>query len=146
NIGITPNVQNLSYAYYGAFITNYPPCLGPLVPGTMTGPMFTDGAWGFMPGGQYIFTDPVGQQDADASYWDSNWNCWQSPNASFTAPNGQTIAPQFQEGFNVGQPPITQPNDSFSQEWAAIDGKGTGEATAQPTIANLQANMKTVAG
>jgi hypothetical protein len=64
----------------------------------------------------------------------------------FKAPNGQTIAPQFQDGFSVGQPPITQPADSFSQKWAAVDGKGTGEATPTPTAAELNADLKTVTG
>jgi Tfp pilus assembly protein PilX len=145
NIPITAGV-NMNASYYGAFITNYAPCLGPLVPGTMTGPMFTDGAWGFMPGGGYIFTDPVGQQDPDASYFDWNWNCWQSPNASFSAPDGAIIAPQFQGGFQVNQPKINQPSDSFSQMWATVDGKGQGEATAQPQISDLQANMRTMTG
>jgi hypothetical protein len=144
------------FSYFGAFVDNYPPCLGPLVPGTMTGPMFTNGAWGFMPGGSYIFTDPVGQADPTASYWDSSWNCYQSPNSSFTAPNGQTIAPQFQGGFQVGQPPIAQPANDFSQKWATLDGVGCGENNGnscadpttppplQPTSAQMNAVLRDV--
>ncbi len=59
----------VSMAAFGAFIDQYPPCLGPLVPGIMTGPMFTNGSWQFMTGGAYIFTDPVGQANANADYW-----------------------------------------------------------------------------
>jgi Tfp pilus assembly protein PilX len=144
NVSGTPSTWNPSFAYWGAFITNYPPCLGPLVPGTMTGPMFTNGAWGFMTGGTYIFTDPVGQANANASYW-VNWNCYQSPASSFTA-NGQTIAPQFQAGFQVGQSPIPQPANSYSQKWAAVDGMGVGETNPNPTNADLHASLKTVSG
>lgn len=144
NVSGTPSTYSESFAIYGAFITNYPACLGALVPGTMTGPMFTDGEWGFESGGSYIFTDAVGQSNADASYF-VNGTCYQSPNSSYTK-SGTTIAPQFQDGFNVGQASITQPSNSYSQEWAAVDGKGTGEATSSPTNANLNAVMKTVTG
>lgn len=144
NVSGVPSSWSPSFAYYGAFITNYPPCLGPLVPGTMTGPMFTNGAWGFMTGGTYIFTDPVGQADPQASYW-VNWNCYQSAASSFTT-DGQTVAPQFQGGFSVAQNPLPQPSDSYSQKWAAVDGKGMGEADATPTNADLNANLKTVSG
>lgn len=158
NVSITQPTFSPSFAYFGAYVQNYPPCLGPLVPGTMTGPMFTNGEWGFMPGGSYIFTDPVGQQNATASYFDSNWNCYQSGNASFTAPNGQVIAPQFQQGFQVGQPPIPPPPNDFSQKWAALDGMGCGENNGNscanpasppvnaPTAAQMSADLKDING
>jgi len=158
NVSGIPATWSPSLAYYGAFITNYPPCLGPLVPGTMTGPMFTNGAWGFMPGGTYIFTDPVGQAYPTASYFDSSWHCYQSAASSFTAPNGQTIAPQFQAGFNVNQTPIPQPANSYSQKWAVLDGMGCGEnngnsctnptspAPLQPTPAQMNAMLKNITG
>ena len=60
-----------SFAKWGAFITNFAACQGPLVPGTMTGPFFTDGQWNFgnfsNPG--YTFTDSVGQVGANVSWW-----------------------------------------------------------------------------
>ena len=132
----TPATSLEAFSIYGAFVSNWNPCtLGWLVPGTMTGTMFTNGSWGFGPGGTYIFTDPVGQADvaqvassgydAGASYWGS-WGCTQSPASSFTK-SGQTVAPQFQDGFSVGQKAINQPTDSFSQKWAALDGAGCGE-------------------
>jgi hypothetical protein len=114
----------------------------------MTGPMFTNGAWGFMPGGQYIFTDPVGQADPTASYFDYSWNCYQSPNPSFSV-NGQTIAPQFQGGFNVNQPTIPLPPNDFSQKEAVLDGNGLScvGATGQcPTNAQMNAVLKDVNG
>ncbi len=51
---ITMNVTGLqatnavSFAYFGGFVDKYPACIGPLVPGTMTGPMFTNDSWEFM--------------------------------------------------------------------------------------------------
>jgi hypothetical protein len=120
-----PAIANAAYSIFGAFITNWDPCtLGWLVPGTMTGTMFTDGSWGFGPGGAYIFTDPVGQVDPNASYWLNG--CTQSPTSSYSS-GGQTVAPQFQDGFALSQSPIAQPTDSFSQAWAALDGAGCGE-------------------
>jgi Tfp pilus assembly protein PilX len=122
----TPPTSSTPFSIYGAFVTNWNPCtLGWLVPGTMTGTMFTDGSWGFGGGGTYIFTDPVGQADPDASYWVDGCNL--SPNSSYTAPDGETVSPQFQDGFQVNQTPITQPANQFSQEWAVLDGTGCGE-------------------
>jgi hypothetical protein len=144
NVFGLPASSNRSFAYYGAFIDNYPPCLGPLVPGTMTGPMFTNGAWGFMTGGSYIFTDPIGQHQANASYW-VNWTCYQAATSSYTH-GGVTVAPQFQAGFSVGQDAITPPPNSYSQKWAAVDGVGRGEANPNPNNADLNAKLKNISG
>ena len=93
----------------------------------MTGPMFTNGAWQFMPGGAYIFTDPVGQQNAKADYWFGG-TCIQSPTSSYTY-GGQTIRPTFQGGLNLGQPAVPMPTNSFSQKWAVLDSMGCGEGS-----------------
>jgi Tfp pilus assembly protein PilX len=148
----TPAVTNASFSIFGAFITNWNPCsLGWLVPGTMTGTMFTDGSWGFGGGGGYIFTDPVGQADDNASFWVDG--CWQSPTSNFTAPDGEVSAPNFQDGFATGQSPISQPTDSFSQQWAALDGVGCGEDSttcggangpAVPTNAQMNGALKNI--
>jgi hypothetical protein len=152
SVGGIPAIYNAAYSIFGAFITNWSPCsLGWLVPGTMTGTMFTDGSWGFGGGGGYLFTDPVGQADANASYWIDG--CWQEPTSSFTAPDGEVAAPTFQDGFSVGQNPISQPNDSFSQQWAVLDGVGCGEDSttcggastpAVPTAAQMHADLQTI--
>jgi Tfp pilus assembly protein PilX len=145
NIPITAGV-NENAAYYGAFITNYAQCLGALVPGTMTGPMFTDGSWGFETGGQYIFTDAVGQVNPTASFFDSR-GCNQSATSPFVDPHThEVVAPTFQGGFQVNQPKINQPADSFSQMWAAVDGLGQGEADPSPTQNDLSGALKTVGG
>jgi Tfp pilus assembly protein PilX len=132
--------NNVSFAYFGGFVDQWAPCtLGWLTPGTMTGPMFTNDAWEFGPGGSapYIFTDPIGQHDADADYWTNN-GCVQSPTASYGTP-GNMIAPTFEAGLNLGQPKVPLPTDAFSQQWAVVDGKGNtaSDLLAAPTNAQL---------
>ena len=146
NVSGTPPFYNASYSIFGAFITNYAPCLGPLVPGTMTGHDVHQRGMGFYAWGDLYLYGPGWTSDKTASYWDSNWNCYQSPNSSFTAPNGQTIAPQFQDGFQVNQTPITQPANSYSQKWAAVDGWARARHDASPTNADLNADLKDVTG
>ncbi len=148
----TSTTTTTSFAAFGAFVNNYPPCLGALIPGTMSGPMFTNGAWQFMTGGAYIFTDPVGQANAKADYWFGS-QCIQSATSSYTK-NGQTINPAFQGGLNLGQAPVNLPPNDFSQRWAVLDGKGCGEGGTtcgsstppNPTAANLNAVLRDVNG
>jgi Tfp pilus assembly protein PilX len=151
-----PETTTVSFANFGGWVGSYPVCLGPLVPGTMTGPMFTNDAWEFMTGGAYIFTDPVGQHNPDADFW-FGWNCIKSPTSSYKY-RSQLIAPTFEGNppFSLGQPLQASPTDSFSQEWAVIDGKGCGEgsnvcgspSTPWPPItpAILNANLENAAG
>jgi Tfp pilus assembly protein PilX len=121
----TTQQAQVSFASFGIFIDQFNQCKGPLVPGTMTGPVFTNGSWNFGTGGNYIYTDPVGQHNANASYWFGG-TCKQSPTNSYTY-NGQTIKPTFQSGFNMNQPVVDLPANDFSQQWAVMDGKGCGE-------------------
>jgi len=82
----------------------------------MTGPTFTNGAWQFTTG-SYIFTDPVGQANANADYW-FGATCIQSPTSSYTLASkkgSQTIKPTFQGGFNLGQTAVALPPNDFSQ-------------------------------
>jgi Tfp pilus assembly protein PilX len=133
---------NVSFAAFGGFVDHYPQCLGPLVPGTMTGPMFTNGAWEFMTGGDYIFTDPVGQADANADYW-VDWNCFQSPTTSYSYDH-QIVKPTFQGGFNMNQPRVPLPSNDFSQKRAVLDGQGLN--TTAPTNADLNTALKNISG
>lgn len=142
NITGATATTSVNFAAFGGFVDQYPQCLGPLVPGTMTGPMFTNGAWEFMTGGAYIFTDTVGQADANADYW-FNWQCNPSPTTSMTK-NGQTIAPTFQGGYNLGQPKLPLPPNDFSQKRAVLDGLGVN--VASPTNAEMNAGLKNIAG
>jgi PilX N-terminal len=118
-----------SFAKWGAFITNFSDCQGPLVPGTMTGPFFTDGQWNFgndsNPG--YTFTGTVGQVGANVSWWPNGNQCQDSA----TAPNGFN-QPVFQKGLSLSQAQITPPTDSYSQAEAVLDGKGDPPCTSLP--------------
>lgn len=149
----------VSFAAFGGFINNYPACSAPLVPGTMTGMMATNGQWQFYTGGPYIFTDLVTQENPDFGYWFGG-SCIQSTQPSYKS-GGQTIKPTFQgspsPGYELNQQPIAMPPNEFSQEWAALDGKGCGEgsnvcgntsspAPPQPTDANLNSDLKNVSG
>ena len=132
--------RSVSFAYFGGFVDVYPGGFGPLVPGTMTGPMFSNNAWEFMAAippwtAPYIFTDPVGQNWADAYWWDKSWNWHLSPGTSYGS-GSNLIAPNFQQGFNVSQPAVPLPTNSFNQEEAVIDGNGTLYSSA-PTTAQL---------
>jgi len=147
NIAGVAATSNTSFAAYGCFLDQWPPCtLGWLVPGYMTGPMFTNGSWQFGTGGSYIFTDPVGQANANASFWFGG-NCIQSPTSSYMS-GGQLIKPTFEGSppFSLGQNPVPLPSNSFSQKWAAVDAIGAGEGTATPTDAQMNAVLKNVSG
>ncbi len=120
---------DVSFAAFGAFVDQYPPCTGPLTPGTMTGPMFTNGAWQFRTGGTYIFTDTVGQAEDDADYY-FGIKCLQAAAPSKVL-GKQTIAPTFQGGLSLGQAKIPLPTNEFSQKRAILDGMGLN--TTAPT-------------
>ena len=89
----------VAFSIFGGWVDQYPPCFGALIPGTMTGPMFTNGAWEFMTGA-YIFTDPVGQANSNADYWFGG-TCIQSPTSAYTYqyPDGSTrrLSPPLKE-------------------------------------------------
>jgi Tfp pilus assembly protein PilX len=142
NAAITPaGPQRVNFAAWGTFIDQYPPCSAPFVPGTLTGPFFTNGSWNFGDSGQYNFTNTTGQQGADVSWWHGN-ACDQTAATSDT--NGSTIAPTFQAGLNLGAPAVGLPTDSFNQEQAVLDGKGV--AAGQPTNAQLNSALRNVNG
>lgn len=132
-----------SFAAYGMFIDQYNLCSGgDLVPGTISGPVFTNGGWTFSTAGQYIFTDSVGSANSNFGYDFSN-GCFQSSTSSYKKGN-TTIAPQFQSGYKLGQPTVPLPQDDYNQQRAVLDGKGTGSTA--PSKAELNASLKTVSG
>ncbi len=153
NISITVNIsqptavtRQQSFAAWGMFIDQSPVCNGStLVNGTLTGPVFTNGAWNFNTG-SYIFTDSVGQAGAQAGANFTDGTC----NQASSLPNshsGQTVNPTFNNAFQLNQTHVTPPPNSFSQMWAAVDGKGTGETDASPTGTDMNnANMKNAMG
>jgi Tfp pilus assembly protein PilX len=145
--------KNVTFADFGLFIDNFPECNGALVQGTITGPMFTNGSWNFGTGTTgYNFTDPVGQNDPNASFIFGG-HC-DPKNASSDTYSGQTIAPTFQMGFNRNQPKAPLPPNDYSQKWAVIDGVGCGEGGStcgsssppNPTNSNLNAGLKNISG
>jgi hypothetical protein len=131
----------VNFSAFGMFVDDYPPCTAPLVPGTMTGPMFTNGAWQFTTG-SYIFTDAIAQANANADYW-FGARCFQAPTSTYTY-NGQTIRPTFQGGFNLNRPTVPLPTNDFSQRRAVLDGVGMN--LTNPTNAEMNAALKNVSG
>ncbi|MBI3669730.1 MAG: hypothetical protein HY237_08125 [Acidobacteria bacterium] len=116
-----------SFAAWGMFIDQYAICSGSyLVPGTITGPVFTNGAWTFGTAGSYLFTDPVGSVSSVAGYQFTG-ACVQSATSPVKRGN-VTIAPVFQAGFSEGQPSIPLPPNDYNQERAVLDGIGTGSS------------------
>jgi Tfp pilus assembly protein PilX len=123
--------QKQSFAGWGMFIDKYTECDGStLVPGTISGPVFTNGAWNFGTSGSYIFTDKIGSVSPTFGYQFSG-TCDQSA-ATSDKNNGQTIAPTFQSGTNLGANAVPLPTDSFNQKQAVVDGQGTACTGATP--------------
>jgi hypothetical protein len=137
------------FSRWGAFITEFSPCQGPLVPGTMSGPFFTDGQWNFgnfsNPG--YTFTDTVAQAGAQAS-WIKNGQCTNSTSAP-----GGFKQPNFESGFQTGQNQIAPPTNNYNQAQAVMDGKGIPPCTAAPCApdpppsqSQMNQTLKTISG
>ena len=143
NVSGAAATNNVSFAYFGAFVDIYPPGLGPLVPGTMTGPMFTNEAWEFMANqppwmAPYIFTDPVGQVMSQVDYWDTGWGQHWVAGPSYGS-GANLIAPTFEAGLQLNQTAVPLPTNAFNQQEAVLDGNGTlwpsTETTAQAAAA-----------
>jgi Tfp pilus assembly protein PilX len=116
---------NVSFAAWGMFIDDWAICSGStLVPGTITGPVFTNGAWTFGDSGSYTFTDTVGSVSAQAGYAHNNGKC-DAVAAKSDKSGNSTIAPNFQAGLNLGQPAIPLPPNDYNQKRAVLDGTGT---------------------
>jgi Tfp pilus assembly protein PilX len=124
DIHVAPSGGKITaFSAWGMFIDQATQCDGStLVPGTISGPVFTNGAWNFGTGGSYIFTDKIGSVSPTFGYQFNN-NCDSSSSQSDKSGN-QTIAPTFQSGVSLGANAAPLPTDSFSQEQAVIDGIG----------------------
>lgn len=130
-----------SFSSFGAFISNFAANSSPLVSGTVTGPQFTNGSWNFGSGGTYTFTDPVSQSGATVSYDFNNGggyhyvdcgssggtNC--SSDGTSATYNHTTIAPNFQQGLNLGMTTAPLPASDSTQQWAVLDGMGCNEGS-----------------
>jgi Tfp pilus assembly protein PilX len=142
NATLIPVNSTTSFAAWGMFIDQWSPCSGTLVPGTISGPAFTNGAWTFGATGSYIFTDTVGSANSDAGFQFSN-ACDQL-NASSDKKGNQTIAPQFQAGFQTGQATVPLPTNDFNQKRAVLDGQGVNNTAVSNT--DLHNALKNISG
>ena len=148
NIHVAPTGgQAQNFAAWGMFIDQYTQCDGStLVPGTINGPVFTNGSWNFGTAGSYIFTDKVGSASSTFGYQFSN-TCVGSSALSDKSGN-QTIAPTFQSGVTLGANKVPLPTDSFNQKEAVVDGQGTTCAGTAgcPSNATLNAALRDING
>ena len=142
---VIPTPATLNFAGYGMFIDQYNVCDGTaLVPGTITGPVFTNGSWNFGTG-QYTFTDPVGQAGPTAGFGAGTG----APACQAVGgPAGNGIAPKFQQGFALGQNKVPLPQNSFNQERAVLDGKGADPTSntppSKPTMSEMNQVLKNI--
>lgn len=144
NAALSPAApMTVSFASWGFFLDNWQICTGTLVPGTLSGPVHTNGAWTFGTSGNYIFTDPLTQVNQDFGFRFTSSRCEQDPTppASY---RGQTINPTFQAGYTTGASPVALPTNDFSQKRAVLDGLGTN--ATNPTGAEMSAVLKRADG
>jgi len=149
NVTISPGTGvTESFAAWGMFINQASECDGStLVPGTITGPVFTNGGFTFSTSGSYIFTDAVGFGDSTAGYQFSDGTCQDVAGTSDEEKSTkQTIAPSFESGLNLSQNSVAVPTNSVSQEWAVLDGKGIGEGSTAPTDSQLHSALIATSG
>jgi Tfp pilus assembly protein PilX len=145
----TPAGTNTNFAAYGMFIDQSSICNGSyLVNGTITGPVFTNGAWN-LNNGSYIFTDAVGSANTNFGYTDSS-HCYQAPGSStthaYTGADGTNFAPTFQGSVTLGAPTVALPTDSFNQKEAVLDSLGNGLITSGNLAAEMHAILKDASG
>lgn len=132
-----------SFAAWGMFIDQQDICNGGiLVPGTISGPVFTNGSWTFGDTGKYIFTDSVGSAGANGGFQFGGGGPCDQLNAVTDTNGGTTIAPTFNQGFSRGQPSVPLPPNDFNQQRAVLDGKGTGSSAV--SNANRNAVLKNI--
>jgi Tfp pilus assembly protein PilX len=128
-----------AFSAFGMFIDQYTLCGGgDLVPGTITGPVWTNGSWNFGNGGTYTFTDQVSSVGAKAGF-DSGSGC----SASTTVPSGFNVSAT--KGFNFGAnggSALALPANSFSQQQAVVDGMGV----ATPSATQMNNVLKDASG
>jgi Tfp pilus assembly protein PilX len=128
-----------AFSAFGMFIDQYALCGGgDLVPGTITGPVWTNGSWNFGNGGTYTFTDQVSSVGAKAGF-DSGSGC----SAATTVPSGFNVSAT--KGFNFGAnggSALALPSNSFSQQQAVVDGMGV----ATPSKTQMNQVLKDASG
>jgi len=126
-----------NFAAWGMFIDQYSECSGSfLVPGTITGPVFTNGAWTFGNTGSYTFTGKVGSVSSTFGW--QGGSCTES--ATYPQPGFSTT---FQSTVTLGANAVPLPVNDYNQKEAVVDGLGNAG-----TITNAQMNaaLKTYNG
>jgi len=142
-----PNTPQ-TFAGYGLYIQNQDVCpkdkYGNYVtftPGTITGPVYTDGCFTFGTSGNYIFSDTVNCKGGQAGYSFSSSTCYQSATSSYTIGSGRnkkTIAPTFKQGIDFDPDSPQLPPDDFNQQLGAINGIGDDRAVTAADLAKLK--------
>jgi len=126
-----------SFAAWGMFIDQFAICSGTLVPGTISGPVFTNGAWTFGNSGSYTYTDKVGSVSPNFG-WQGNNGCTQS--ASYPQPGFSTT---FQSTVSLGANSVPLPSNDYNQKEAVVDGLGNAGSV---TNAQMNAALRTANG
>jgi Tfp pilus assembly protein PilX len=132
-----------SFAAWGMFIDQFPECSGSyLVPGTISGPVFTNGAWTFGNTGSYTFTGKVGSVSSTFG--------WQGGSCNESATYPQTgFSTTFQSTVTLGANSVPLPTNDYNQKEAVLDGLGTAWTSATTTAQQdtaMNAVLKTVGG
>ena len=148
NAAIAPGAPSAtSFAAFGMFIDQQPICTGStLVPGVISGPVFTNGSWTFGTSGAYTFTDKVGSAGARAGF--QFGNCYQSTNGNYSS-GGNNISPTYQAGYQWGQNAVPLPANDFSQKLAVVNGVGDPDSCSGspcPSNAQMHAALKNISG
>ena len=126
-----------NFAAYGMFIDQYAECSGSyLVPGTISGPVFTNGAWTFGNTGSYTFTGKVGSVSPTFG-WQAG-SCTRS--ATYPQPGFSTT---FQSTVSLGANAVPLPANDYNQKEAVVDGLGNLGAI---TDAQMNVALKTYNG
>jgi Tfp pilus assembly protein PilX len=137
NVHVGPAAGTVtSFAAWGMFIDQYPQCSADLVPGTVTGPVFTNGAWTFGTSGSYTYTDKVGSVSPTFGF--DSGGCY----GASTVPQ-PGFAVNFQSGSQLGAHAIPLPGNSFNQKEAVVDGLGNSGGV---TNGQMNAALKTYSG
>lgn len=128
-----------SFAAWGMFIDQFPECSGGyLVPGTISGPVFTNGAWTFGNTGSYTFTGAVGSASPTFGWQNGNGTCTES--GTYPQPGFSTT---FQSSVSLGANSVPLPANDFNQKEAVVDGLGNAGSI---TNAQMNSALKTANG
>ena len=134
NVHVGPAAgTSTSFAAWGMFIDQFAQCSADLVPGTITGPVFTNGAWTFGNSGSYTYTDKIGSVSSTFGF-DKGSSC---SGASTVPQPGFSV--NFQSGYSLGQAALPLPTNSFNQKEAVVDGLGN---TGSVTNAQMNSALK----